>query len=232
MSRSATAKLYRSFVGGLRTEAGFLTYPENASSDELNTVLNRKGNRTRRLGIDLDEDASPFNTPYTDDIQENEFFWKAPGNKSELNFLCRKIGDALFIFDPSAETSTAGYKFSFDLNPFRAPLVTTDQVVTALVQMTSGNGFLFSVSEVLEPIVIEYHPDTGGFDVTRVLVQTRDFNGVADGLPNDAQPSTLSKEHQYNLMNQGWVSPGSTGGSGQYIDPWSGDVIYANGVYA
>jgi hypothetical protein len=66
----------------------------------------------------------------------------------------------------------------------------------------------------------------------------RDFDGVNDGLAIDQEPSTLSKEHHYNLMNQGWVSPGSgtpgglpgggTRNPGTYIDPYTGNTIPYN----
>ena len=41
-------KLYKSFIQGLVTEASPLTFPENASIDEDNFVLNRDGSRSRR----------------------------------------------------------------------------------------------------------------------------------------------------------------------------------------
>ncbi len=49
-----TEKVYRSFIKGLVTEASPLTFPENASIDEQNFVLNRDGSRSRRLGIDYE----------------------------------------------------------------------------------------------------------------------------------------------------------------------------------
>ena len=58
MSRAETAKIYRTFVKGLITEASPLTYPENASIDEDNMILYRKGNRSRRLGIDFESGYS------------------------------------------------------------------------------------------------------------------------------------------------------------------------------
>lgn len=54
MSRAETTKLYRTFVKGMITEASPLTYPEDASYDEDNMILYRKGNRSRRLGIDFE----------------------------------------------------------------------------------------------------------------------------------------------------------------------------------
>lgn len=55
MSRAETTKLYRTFVKGMITEASPLTYPEDASYDEDNMILYRKGNRSRRLGIDFED---------------------------------------------------------------------------------------------------------------------------------------------------------------------------------
>jgi hypothetical protein len=54
MPRASTNKLYRTFVKGLITEASPLTYPENASINEDNCILYQKGNRTRRLGFNLE----------------------------------------------------------------------------------------------------------------------------------------------------------------------------------
>ena len=55
MSRAETTKLYRTFVKGMITEASPLTYPEDASYDEDNMILYRKGNRSRRLGINFED---------------------------------------------------------------------------------------------------------------------------------------------------------------------------------
>lgn len=56
MAQQKGTKVYNTFVGGLVTEAGPLTFPENASADELNMEISRKGNRRRRLGIDYEPD--------------------------------------------------------------------------------------------------------------------------------------------------------------------------------
>jgi hypothetical protein len=41
---------FNTFVKGIITEAGPLTYPDGASLDEANFVLNRDGSRQRRFG--------------------------------------------------------------------------------------------------------------------------------------------------------------------------------------
>lgn len=51
MARQQAQAEINNFVGGLVTEASPLTFPENASLDEKNFVLNRDGSRRRRLGM-------------------------------------------------------------------------------------------------------------------------------------------------------------------------------------
>src|SRR5690242_1373810 len=102
--RGQLNKLYRSFNKGLITEAGFLNYPEDASTDELNTVLYKSGNRSRRLGIDYEEDSIPSDfvniTPGLDTVT-TEYLWKAPDDKGALNFLVVQVENYLHFFDMS-----------------------------------------------------------------------------------------------------------------------------------
>ena len=56
MATTQATKDYNTFVRGIITEANALTYPENASIDEENFVLNKDGSRQRRLGMDFEAD--------------------------------------------------------------------------------------------------------------------------------------------------------------------------------
>ena len=51
MSQKQTQKVINTFIKGLITEAGELTFPPDASVDELNCDLRRDGSRRRRLGV-------------------------------------------------------------------------------------------------------------------------------------------------------------------------------------
>jgi hypothetical protein len=84
-------KPYNSFVAGLITEAGPLTFPENASKDELNCVLFRKGNRRRRLGIDYENSyalsaANPTIATVRDQALDGHVWDSVAGNGTR-NFL-------------------------------------------------------------------------------------------------------------------------------------------------
>ena len=50
MPQSLTQRVVNTFVKGLITEAGELTFPPDASVDELNCDLRRDGSRRRRKG--------------------------------------------------------------------------------------------------------------------------------------------------------------------------------------
>jgi hypothetical protein len=225
--RAAQNKLYQSFVKGLITEASPLTYPENASTDELNTVIKFKGSRSRRLGLDYEPSSvSATLTDLADNEFITEFAWKNVANDANTNFLVIQVKRTLHFFDMDAIPITSSPKsFTIDLTTYAAPFADPSQIDTTPVQMTSGKGYLFVVSPFIEPILVDYDLEFGTIDVLKIIIKVRDFDGVDDGLSNEDQPTTLSNEHYYNLRNQGWVQPGPNGVvDGTPTTPFSGSA--------
>lgn len=223
MARGQQNKLYNMFVKGLITEAGPLTYPENASTDELNCVLKRKGPRARRLGLDYEPDSTAAvpSATFDETSLTNEFVWKAVDNDASVSFLCIQIGSTVRFFDLASEPVSDGLKsFEVDLLEHKVSTASDAEVAEAYAQFASGKGFLFIVNPFIEPIVVEYDSDGDDIDVVPITIQIRDFDGVYDGLANDAEPTTLSKEHYYNLRNQGWIAPGSS-----VVGPDGGETV-------
>lgn len=241
MARASATKVYRTFTAGLITEASPLTYPENASLDELNCVITRKGNRRRRRGIDLDIGFS--NTSFSVDTEEsqsyhhNNFVWNSVSNDSEVSFLVTQIGSYLRFFDISDGLNYPTEKsFFVDLSSF-----VLDDIPISLpqirVSMDSGRGALFVTGKYLDPFYVEYDKDGDLINTTRVQILIRDFVGLDDTLSPSVEPTTLTDEHKYNLMNQGWVDTtdgiGSSTVSLRQYDPfgtlrpvsWSTKVI-------
>lgn len=241
--RAKTNKLYRTFVKGLITEAGYLTYPENASSDELNTIISRKGNRTRRLGIKYEDNyvLSPV-SPEADNPSYQEYTWRSVNKQPGMSMIVVQVGGNLHFWELNDSPLSDDKKpFTLNLRDFKAPTATDLDVITNPAQFASGAGYLFVAHKHCEPLSIEYDKKTNTISAIRVVVQVRDFEGVYDGLANDQEPTTLSAEHHYNLMNQGWVAPGTTpspalaageapnvGGDGAYLpgapEPTGGNV--------
>lgn len=219
-------KLYNTFVKGLITEATPLTFPPNASGDEDNCLLFQKGNRTRRLGIDFEDgyEISFFDIQQSDTNNQaiHDFRWDAPNNTTE-SFLCLQVGSQVRFYNLSSGPpySPQLKSFSIDLTNYTAPFASDAAVASNEVSMSSGKGFLFIASPVIEPVIVEYDPDLDEIEITRVYIQIRDFKGLDDGLSPEDEPDSLSNEHYYNLKNQGW-------NSATYSDGALGDVQFFN----
>lgn len=198
---------------GLITEAGPLTYPENASINEDNCVIFRTGNRSRRFGVGLEEDyvlGPAIPEVSIDEYAFSEFRWESAGNDGNTNFTVVQTGLTLHFYDLAYSTLSAHKKlFTVDMTPY--VLAGAANPASCELQFAGGKGYLFVVGEKFEPILVSYNPTSDTIAVQRIYIVIRDFKGVDDGLANDQQPATLDAAHHYNLRNQGWVSPANTG---------------------
>lgn len=210
MARQTTVKNYATFTKGIVTEAESLTFPENASIDELNCVPSIKGNRRRRLGIDYETGyslSSPsFDISDLDTQVVTTHTWDAVGGNGNLNFLVTQIGDTLYFNALSSDSTSDGEKtFTVDLSTFLAAGQTNAGTVP--IEADSGKGLLFVTSSKIDPFYIEYDSTADTIATSQITVSIRDFSGLDDGLAVDNNPTSLSTNHNYNLKNQGWNNP-------------------------
>ena len=210
---AVAAKPYSTFVAGLITEAGPLTFPENASYDELNCVLFRKGNRRRRLGVDFEDgytlSAASMNTATARDQAINNWVWTAVAGNGTRNFLIIQVDTTLHYYDLSNDPLSGGKKsFTTNLSTYAASGAT--DIGSEPVTISSGKGLMFVSSKKIEPFFVEYDPSGDSISETQISIEIRDFDGLDESpaLDPDEEPATLSTTHNYNLKNQGWESPG------------------------
>ncbi len=206
MARATGAKSYNTFVKGLITEASPLTYPEHASLDEENFVLNRDGSRQRRLGIDYEDSyvlSSNIATTTFSDLAITCHEWKNAANDGLYNFAVVQTGATLRFYSLSSSSISAGAKsFTIDLTTYKTSFATN--IGSEPIQTATGKGYLFVVSKDTEPFYVSYNPTADTISVTQITLKQRDFLGISDGLAVDEQPTTLTDSHKYNLLNQGW----------------------------
>lgn len=191
-------KQYFTFVKGLVTEAGPFTYPENASLDEENFVLNRDGSRQRRLGMDFEEDYSLRAATVASDDAVAVFRWYNVANDTDNQFAVVQTGQLLSVYDLNAVSVSGNLVDTVDLSAYITGKTPLDAA--------SGMGFLFLTEGTSNPLYLTYNPTTGVVTVSTINIKIRDFFGVDDGLDVDETPASLSNEHTYNLQNQGWTS--------------------------
>lgn len=212
MARAKTNKLYRDFNRGLITEASYLTYPENASIDELNTVINRKGNRTRRFGMDYQTGYVLEDLEIDDTKIINEYVWYSVNEDSDYNFVCIQVGTVIHFYRLNVGVVSANkLPFTINLMSYAIAGKTEDDIKKEFAAFSSGSGYLFIAHRFIDPITVVFDKDANSLTVTPIIIQVRDLEGVDDGLENDAEPPDLTALHHYNLLNQGWIGGGGGG---------------------
>jgi len=213
MARARGSQLHNQYVKGLITEATALTFPENASFDELNFDLKRDGSRQRRRGIEREAGSNDTNSPgpLLLDISSSTiinqqltiFKWTAVGGDPDLSLLVVQIGPNLYFFDAGVTPIVDGFR------PERIEMddsfEVTDGIGAIKCQFAVGKGKLFVAHPNIEPFYVVYNAQEDELSAVSIDMRIRDFEGVDDGLEVDERPSVLTNEHYYNLRNQGWV---------------------------
>jgi hypothetical protein len=202
MARTSTSVERNTFIRGLVTEAGPLTFPENASKDEENFILNKDGSRQRRLGMDY-EDGFQLNTigvyPGSSNVSFlSSYRWENVGNDSRLTIGVVQADNKLFFCDMSTTAPSANL-----LNGGNSITIAT--LVLTAFNYAAVNGVLVLVGEGLDnPVFLKYDQDTDTITQTEIVIEVRDIWGLNEALAIDERPTTLTAIHEYNLKNQGW----------------------------
>jgi len=229
MGRAKTQVERNAFVRGLVTEASPLTYPENASLDEKNFVLNRDGSRQRRLGLDFENTASLLDTGYNStqfpDSAINTFKWLNVNNDPALSFGVIQIGGRLWFVDLFKATLSINVKNSGNSFNLTRNNGATNINGFSQCQFAAIDGDLIVVSDELDnPIYIRYDESGDSFAQYDIDIEVRDIWGVrslnaADlELLVDSRPNTLTTSHLYNLKNQGWKGDATEGDIKDFFD--------------
>lgn len=206
MAKTSNPAEFNTFVGGLITEASPLTFPENASIDEVNFVLNRDGSRQRRLGMNLE--AGWVGHQMTNTIPSNGVVavtsvnWENAGGEVGRWISVVQIGQTVKFFDASAAVLSSSLIYTYTFNN-----ITLDQKLSYAVV----DGILVIASGERNVYIFEY--EAGSITVYTKNLLVRDLFGVEDlysgrnlrqGTDIAFRPDNLTDAHLYNLRNQTW----------------------------
>lgn len=192
------------FVKGLVTESGELTFPENASTDELNCELFRDGSRRRRKALKKEQDGtnSTFTIPSGALVNLGE--WRNVGNDASKVYLVLQIDGTLWFYSKNtAPYSGEQVTGSINLASYQ---VSGKQASAFKCQFVSILGYLVVVSPAINPIYIE--ESSGTFSVTEFPCYVRDFKWLGDrsSYTDEVATASVSPERQYDTLNSGWPS--------------------------
>lgn len=216
MAQQYSLEASNTFIKGLITEAGELTFPKDASVDELNCDLLRTGARRRRLGVQFESSYEESTETVTNSTVLHTVTWENVGNEAGTEFLGVQIGSDLIFYEKSTgafsgsrvtETFISPTEYVLDLTAYERP--STNGAETDKITAASINGALVVASPEINTIYIERDISTGAFTVTEIEFKERDFDWQSpkvDLLSNSAG-SSVDVERKYDTYNVGWVPP-------------------------
>ncbi len=190
---------FNTFVKGLVTEAGPLTYPEGASREEKNFVLNRDGSRQRRFGLDFEEGAV-----FTDSIVNpaqgklTSHKWTNPGNAGGFEVTVIQDANKFYFYNSNASSLSA--------SPLNGGVAITLNVgyVDIVANTADINGKLYVTGATQAVTEFTFDPSTESVTSRNFNIKSRDLWGIDDGQDVDERNGGITPEHEYNLRNQGW----------------------------
>lgn len=236
MARESAPVEIKSFIGGLFTDSTALTFPDNASLDEDNMVLDTSGLRSRRLGMDYEDDSSIITTSQTYDASNiyghTTYRWDNAGNDPSESLLAVQFGNEVKFFNlnNSVVSSEVILTHAFDAT------TSEDSYSYAVV-----DGILTVVTGQKEITSFEYNVVDNTISATTSILEIRDLFGVSvtinstdltSGNNVSTRPSSINDDHKYNLRNQSWATARTAANTETLQDPItfffseSGNTVY------
>lgn len=209
MARQTAGVEVNAFVKGLITEASPLTFPDNASLDEMNMVLNKDGSRRRRVGMDYEPGHVNFSSGQVPDpsLVFTQFVWKQPGGYTNKEFLVIQSGTLLRILDSTINPISGATVGTYNIGSSISRKMSMASVDGVMVVTTGGGnvyGFDYNGTSVVQT--------TGRLKI-RDLFGVEDTSGGTDYLEGSGvarRPPNLTQAHTYNLRNQTFAIPRQT----------------------
>lgn len=199
------------FIGGLNTELSSVEDAILNTSDELNCTILPEGIRGRRLGFNIERDGEWIEGSVGESY--SGFYWNNV-NRSERSFIVKQKNNIIEFYEASRKPFTTLIG-SIDISKYVANAYNEE---VGPLRYAVGAGSLFVVNENISPLVIDFitneETNKEEFFVEPFTLFVRDLEGVEDGLDIDEMLNAnvtdddpyggITKEHLYNLLNQGW----------------------------
>jgi len=205
MPQSLTQKVVNTFVKGLITEAGELTFPENASVDELNCDLRRDGSRRRRLAAKVEDSRVLSSFTVSTSTRFHTGKWENVGGQSGLEFLVLQVGSTLRFYN-KAELPYSSHQITQTVNLATYEVAGGVGATNANCQFASINGALVVSSPAINTIYIQRNNSTGALTTTQISFRIRDFEWIGDKSTYTTEIATgsASTARKYDTANAGW----------------------------
>lgn len=211
MPRQNGVIVENNFIKGLITEPTGVRFPVDACTETWNCVFDETGRVTRRLGIDIENNATTSAITISETEAISEYLWTNIKTYDDGVFLVQQKGNTLYFFDVTSTTDVVPNQKSFTVTLSTYQTVAGSSPGTMRCQFAQGIGCLFVVNPLMYPIMITYSLESDAITTGSYYLYYRDMEGLNDGLGFNtrvtASASGLASsypEHMYNILNQGW----------------------------
>lgn len=215
MPQNVTQKAVNTFIKGLITEAGELTFPPDASVDEINCDLRRDGSRRRRLGASVE--ASSTLSTFT--VGANTLFhngeWLNVGGQPGLTFLVVQVGATLYFYN-KASLPYSGNQITGSVNLATYEVPGGAGAANSKCQFASINGALVVASAAINTFYVERNNDTEVLTSTQLSFKIRDFDWQGEVDEYSSSKTSPSAGRIYDTKNAGWVDTKGTAALATY----------------
>lgn len=217
MPQSLTQKVVNTFVKGLITEAGELTFPADASVDELNCDLRRDGSRRRRLSAKVEDSRVLSSFTVSTSTRFHTGTWENVGGQSGLEFLVLQVGSTLRFYNKS-DLPYSSHEIAQTVNLATYEVSGGVGAANANCQFASINGALVVSSPAINTIYIERNNTTGALTTTQIKFRIRDFEWLGDKSTYTTEVATgsASTARKYDTANAGWSGTKGTAALSAY----------------
>jgi hypothetical protein len=211
LPRNSNTTIENNFIGGLVSQATALNFPPNAAIDQDNCLFTEFGLVSRRLGFEFENNFTT-NTQDRTEKAQSTYYWKNASADGLTNLVVQQNGDTLSFYNTNSTLSlSAGLSANtVSLTSFQASGSTSDNLNQNECQYSTGLGYLFVVHPYCDPFYIQYNPSGGTFTASIITFTVRDIYGITEAVLVDNRPTSLTANHNYNLLNQGWTSTNIT----------------------
>ncbi len=216
MPQSLNQKTVNTFVRGLITEAGELTFPPDASVDENNCLLRRDGSRRRREAIEFEQDYALSSFTVADSEIVNIGSWVNVGGSAEKEYLVVQHGHMLrFYLKGSLPFSGASNVVSGTVDLTAHEHAGSPGAENFKCNFSSINGKLIVASPAINTTYVS-ESSGGVISSSEINFKVRDFAFLSDrdALSDETPTSTPSEERKYDTYNSGWFDDPSSSSDG------------------
>lgn len=217
MSQSLSQKVVNTFVKGLITERTELTFPADASVDELNCDLRRDGSRRRRLAAKVEDSRVLSSFTVSTSTRFHTGGWENVGGQSGLEFLVLQVGSTLRFYNKS-DLPYSSHEIAETVNLSSYEVAGGVGAANANCQFASINGALVVSSPAINTIYIQRNNSTGALTTTQISFRIRDFEWLGDKSTYTTEIATgsASTARKYDTANAGWSGTKGTAALSAY----------------